>query len=128
MAHGPLVLYQTEDIWPHIAILFKSYVRYLEVHTCNVLIRNGDTNSSQEAVGPLTDSLYKQVINLLQLVKTSSSRMSEAAALFMDELANVVGQGHLDSKVEVDTIQIPVDTKSPEFTNLKLLADKYSVY
>ena len=124
LAHGPL---RTEDIWPHISILFKWYVRYLEVHTCNVLIRNGDTNSSQEAVGPLTDSLYKQVINLLQLVKTSSSRMSEAAALFMDELANVVGQGHLNSKVEVDSIQIPVDTKSPEFTYLKLLADKYSV-
>ena len=91
--------------------------------------RNGDTNSSQEAVGPLTDSLYKQVINLLQLVKTSSSRMSEAAALFMDELANVVGQGHLDSKVEVTTVhvQIPVDTNAefPEFTNLKPYADKY---
>ena len=55
--------------------------------------------------------------------------MPEAAALFMDELANVVGQGHLDSKVEVVTVhvQIPVDTKSPEFTYLKLLADKYSV-
>ena len=95
------------------------------------MIRNGDTNSSQEAVGPLTDSLYKQVINLLQLVKTSSSRMSEAAALFMAELANVVGQCHLDSKVEVASVhvQIPVDTnaESPKFSNLKLLADKYSV-
>lgn len=63
--------------------------------------RNGDNEPSQAPAGPLTDSLYKQVINLLQLVKTSSSRMSEAAALFMDELANVVGKGHLDSKVEV---------------------------
>lgn len=62
--------------------------------------QNGDNEPSQAPAGPLTDSLYKQVINLLQLVKTSSSRMSEAAALFMDELANVVGKGHLDSKVE----------------------------
>ena len=57
--------------------------------------------------------------------------MSEAAALFMDELANVVGQGHLDSKVEVVTVhvQIPVDTnaESPEFslTNLKMYAEVY---
>lgn len=62
--------------------------------------QNGDNEPSQAPAGPLTDSLYKQVINLLQLVKTSSSKMSEAAALFMDELANVVGKGHLDSKVE----------------------------
>ena len=38
--------------------------------------------------------------------------MPEAAALFMDELANVFGQGHLDSKVEVATVQIPVDTNA----------------
>ncbi|XP_062592830.1 Fanconi anemia group D2 protein-like, partial [Saccostrea cucullata] len=62
--------------------------------------QNGDNDPSQVPAGPMTESLYKQVINLLQLVKTSSSRMSEAAALFMDELANVVGKGHLDSKVE----------------------------
>jgi hypothetical protein len=66
-----------------------------------LLTRNGDSDPSQASAGPLTDSLYKQVINLLQLVKTSSSRMPEGAALFMDELANVVGKGHLDTKVEV---------------------------
>ncbi|XP_055999179.1 Fanconi anemia group D2 protein-like isoform X3 [Ostrea edulis] len=62
--------------------------------------QNGDGDPSQASSGPLTESLYKQVINLLQLVRTSSSRMSEGAALFMDELANVVGKGHLDMKVE----------------------------
>ena len=55
--------------------------------------------------------------------------MSEVAALFMDELANVVDQSHLDSKVEVVTVhvQIPVDTnaESQEYSHLKLYADMY---
>ncbi|XP_061195193.1 Fanconi anemia group D2 protein-like [Saccostrea echinata] len=62
--------------------------------------QNRDNEPSQAPAGPMTESLYKQVINLLKLVKTSSSRMSEATALFLDELANVVGNGHLDAKVE----------------------------
>ncbi|XP_060079016.1 Fanconi anemia group D2 protein-like [Ylistrum balloti] len=49
---------------------------------------------------PLTDDLYKQVISLLQLVKTSSSRMPEVASLFMDELAAIIHGGHIDSKIE----------------------------
>ena len=52
--------------------------------------------------------------------------MSEAAALFMDELANVFGQGHLDSKVEVATVHCMYKyAEFPEFTNLKPYADKY---
>ncbi|XP_078340386.1 Fanconi anemia group D2 protein-like [Crassostrea virginica] len=90
--------------------------------------QNGHTNSSQEAVGPLTDSLYKQVINLLQLVKTSSSRMSEAAALFMDELANVVGQGHLDSKVEEwITENVTTDFQDHYVIDLEEAADNSTV-
>ena len=49
----------------------------------------------------LTDELYKQVVALLNLVKTSINRIPEAAALFMDELANVIQKGCLDRKIEV---------------------------
>ncbi|XP_069142684.1 Fanconi anemia group D2 protein-like [Argopecten irradians] len=49
---------------------------------------------------PLTEELYKQVVSLLQLVKTSSGRTPEIASLFMDELAAVIRRGNIDSKVE----------------------------
>ena len=57
-------------------------------------------NSTEEDSG-ITEETYKQAINLLQLVKTSCSRSSEASALFMDELATVIKNGDLDPKVEV---------------------------
>ncbi|KAJ8301396.1 hypothetical protein KUTeg_020383 [Tegillarca granosa] len=56
-------------------------------------LSNNDPNtaevvSSQTAVEPITDEQFKQVVGLLQLVRTSCSRMPEASALFMDELCN----------------------------------------
>ena len=49
----------------------------------------------------LSDDVYQQVVNLLELVKTSSTKTPEAMALFMDELSSVINQGIIDSKVEV---------------------------
>ncbi|XP_041347848.1 LOW QUALITY PROTEIN: Fanconi anemia group D2 protein-like [Gigantopelta aegis] len=54
-------------------------------------------NQSDET---LPSDLSKQVISLLQLVRTSSSRMPVAAALFMDELSAIVGLGQKESEVE----------------------------
>jgi len=50
--------------------------------------------------------MYNQVISLLELIKTSCSHSSEAAALFMDELAMVVYSGKLDGKTEVCVISL----------------------
>ena len=41
------------------------------------------------------------MVGLLQLVKTSCSKSSEALALYMDELSSVIRSGCLDAKVEV---------------------------
>ena len=46
--------------------------------------------------------LFGQVVSLLELVKRCSSQHPEIAALFYDELANVMcGSGGLDPKVQV---------------------------
>ena len=67
--------------------------------------RGKDTSVHSQAVQrPLTDGMYKQVISLLQLVRTSSGKLPEVSALFMDELSSVVEKGHLDAKVEVSFI------------------------
>ena len=42
-----------------------------------------------------------KVVSLLELVRSSSNKMPEAAALFFDELANIMEQRQLDRKVEV---------------------------
>ena len=59
--------------------------------------------SSEASTQPeLSDELFKQVTSLLQLVRSSSTKSSEAYALFMDELSAVVSKGQLNNKVEVD--------------------------
>ncbi len=55
----------------------------------------------EDASVSITDDVYKQVVSLLQLVRTSVAHSPEAAALFMDELAAVIQKGIIDSKVEV---------------------------
>jgi len=49
----------------------------------------------------LSDEVYEQAINLLQLVKTSCSRSSLASALFMEELAIAIREGIIHQKIEV---------------------------
>jgi hypothetical protein len=58
---------------------------------------------SETTSSAISNSSYKQVVNLLKLVQTSSSQSPEAAALFMDELSAVISKGALDTKVEVET-------------------------
>ncbi|CAB4038860.1 Fanconi anemia group D2 [Paramuricea clavata] len=48
----------------------------------------------------------KQVISLLDLVRSSISRVPEAAALFYDELANVIEKRQLDPKTEVNCMMM----------------------
>ncbi|CAH1783101.1 unnamed protein product [Owenia fusiformis] len=56
-------------------------------------------NSSTLDTG-VSEDIYNQVVNLLQLVRASSDSVPETSALFMDELACIVEQGNLDTKVE----------------------------
>ena len=58
------------------------------------------SQSSAELLSMPQDA-YKQVVNLLQLVRASTNGSPEAAALFMDELSSVVTRGIIDAKVEV---------------------------
>ena len=58
-------------------------------------------NSEASTQPELSDELFKQVTSLLQLVRSSSAKSSEAYALFMDELSAVVSKGQLNNKVEV---------------------------
>ncbi|XP_077863629.1 Fanconi anemia group D2 protein-like, partial [Saccoglossus kowalevskii] len=51
-------------------------------------------------VAPIGDENYKQVISLLELVRNSSSKSPEAAALFFDELSAVISGGDLDSRIQ----------------------------
>jgi len=51
----------------------------------------------------LSNEAYQQVINLLQLVKTSCGRSPIASAMFMEELASAIQDGIVHSKVEVNT-------------------------
>ena len=51
--------------------------------------------------GELSDDVYRQIVNLLELVKTSTAKSPEAGALFMDELSSVINQGTIYPKVEV---------------------------
>ncbi|OPL21558.1 fanconi d2 anemia group, partial [Mytilus galloprovincialis] len=68
----------------------------------HIIIRKQLSNNSPNNNGQsgLTEESYKQVVALLNLVRTSINRIPEAAALFMDELANVIQKGCLDPKVE----------------------------
>lgn len=49
----------------------------------------------------LPESVYQQSVSLLQLAKTSCSRSPESLALFMEELAVIIREGNVHSKVEV---------------------------
>ncbi len=49
----------------------------------------------------MTESRQNDVVNLLTMIRSGSSRRSQAAALFLDELAAMVSHGNLHSKVEV---------------------------
>ena len=60
-----------------------------------------EENSEGGSQPELSDDLFKQVTSLLQLVRSSSAKSSEAYALFMDELSAVVSKGQLNPKVEV---------------------------
>jgi hypothetical protein len=49
---------------------------------------------------------FTQVVSLLDLVRNSIKRVPEAAALFYDELANVVEKRQLDPKTEVNCMMV----------------------
>jgi len=59
------------------------------------------SNASQRSTSTLPDDVYHQVINLLQLVKSTCGRSPIASAMFMEELAAVIHGGAIHSKVEV---------------------------
>ena len=57
-----------------------------------------------EGGGEMSESRYKEVESLLTMIRGGSSRHSEAAALFLDELAAMVSHGNLHNKVEVSIV------------------------
>ncbi|XP_048586773.1 Fanconi anemia group D2 protein isoform X2 [Nematostella vectensis] len=57
-----------------------------------------DTQSQPQT--SLTNDVYRQVINLLDMVRSSVSRDPMAAALFYDELSRIVAQDDVDAKVK----------------------------
>jgi len=60
------------------------------------------SNSSQHpASSSLPNEAYQQVIDLLQLVKSTCSRSPIASAMSMEELAAAIHDGTIHSKVEV---------------------------
>ena len=68
------------------------------------------TPPCSEEGGEMSESRYKEVESLLTMIRSGSSRHSEAAALFLDELAAMVSHGNLHNKVEVSV----VSTKNEE--------------
>ncbi|XP_077977229.1 Fanconi anemia group D2 protein-like [Glandiceps talaboti] len=63
-------------------------------------VSQADEQSESLNVSSMSNDNYKQVISLLELVRSSSGKMPETAALFFDELAAVVQKGDLDPQVE----------------------------
>ena len=57
-----------------------------------------------EAAEEMSELRYKEVESLLTMIRSGSSRRSEAAALFLDELAAMVSHGNLHNKVEVSVV------------------------
>ena len=58
-------------------------------------------NSSQRSSSSLPTEAYQQVINLLQLVRSTCGRSPIASAMFMEELASAIRDGVIHTKVEV---------------------------
>ncbi len=59
----------------------------------------------------ITDETFKQVTNLMEMVRTSARRSSEAAALYMDETSNIIQHDTLDTRVEVMMMCVNVMNK-----------------
>lgn len=60
-----------------------------------------DSGSGKQALASLSQDVFKQILGLLDLVKSSCGQAPEAAALFFDELANIVQKGDLHPKILV---------------------------
>lgn len=56
-----------------------------------------------QAESRLPETSYQQSVSLLQLAKNSCGRSPDSLALFLEELAAIVREGSVHSKVEVST-------------------------
>ncbi|KAK7101914.1 hypothetical protein V1264_020222 [Littorina saxatilis] len=63
----------------------------------------------------MSESQQKEVVSLLTMIRSGSSRRSEAAALFLDELAAMVSHGHLHNKVETWILENMTDMFQENF-------------
>ncbi|KAL8611263.1 hypothetical protein ACOMHN_013694 [Nucella lapillus] len=66
-------------------------------------------------VSDLSDSRHSEVVSLLTMIRSGSSRRSEAAALFLDELAAMVSHGNLHNKVETWILENMTDMFQESF-------------
>ncbi|XP_076469253.1 Fanconi anemia group D2 protein-like isoform X2 [Babylonia areolata] len=71
------------------------------------------STSGQEA--ELSESRLNEVVSLLTMIRSGSSRRSEAAALFLDELAAMVSHGNLHKKVETWILENMTDMFQENF-------------
>ncbi|XP_031562635.1 Fanconi anemia group D2 protein-like [Actinia tenebrosa] len=64
--------------------------------------RSDDDNAatSSQFFSSISNDIYKQIVNLLDMVRSSVARVPEAAALFYDELTRVIEQGDVDRKIK----------------------------
>eukprot|EP00057_Strongylocentrotus_purpuratus_P008512 XP_011662986.1 PREDICTED: Fanconi anemia group D2 protein [Strongylocentrotus purpuratus] len=65
----------------------------------NMARKRMDSGSGKQALASLSQDVFKQILGLLDLVKSSCGQAPEAAALFFDELANIVQKGDLHPKI-----------------------------
>jgi len=82
----------------HCCIVFLSCV-YSRCEPRDIL--SEISNSSQHSTSTLPNETYQQVIDLLQLVKSTCGRSPIASAMSMEELAAAIHGGTIHSKVEV---------------------------
>jgi hypothetical protein len=78
-----------------------------ETTTRATRIRDKSKNSVQQEQ-QRNSFCFIQVVSLLDLVRNSIKRVPEAAALFYDELANVIEKRQLDPKTEVNCMMMMV--------------------
>ncbi|XP_071510780.1 Fanconi anemia group D2 protein-like [Diadema antillarum] len=65
----------------------------------NMASKRPDSRFSTHTIPALPQDVLKQVMSLLDLVKSSSNHSPEAIGLFYDEMANIIQKGELHPKV-----------------------------
>ena len=71
-----------------------------------MLIGDSDSNVVDSGSDSLSSEVYRQVVTLLQLVRSSVGRAPMAMGLFLDELASAIHADKIHPKVEVSHVHL----------------------